>query len=183
MQENEILAQLDLQALAQDKTQLSGQLPLRYFQRLSQELRPLPDDARVQWQLQGLHHMAVDEKTYPGLHLSARAELPMTCQRCLQEAVLPVSVEQDFLFAKGEQASAELDALCEQSVLEFARPFDGVQLLEDELIMALPLVPMHEQCPDILPSSVSSPEFEEAMQARPHPFAVLKDLKKDEKDA
>jgi uncharacterized protein len=48
--------------------------------------------------------------------------------------------------------------------------------VEDELILALPLVPLHEVCPEVLPMSVADPEFEAASE-RPNPFGVLAGLK------
>jgi uncharacterized protein len=49
-------------------------------------------------------------------------------------------------------------------------------LVEDELIMSLPLVPLHEVCPEVLPVSAVDPEFEKAA-AKPNPFGVLAGLK------
>ena len=50
---------------------------------------------------------------------------------------------------------------------------DLQSLVEDELLLALPLVPRHEVCPEPLPL-----EPEPAAPAAAHPFAALAALKR-----
>jgi uncharacterized protein len=50
---------------------------------------------------------------------------------------------------------------------------DLLPLLEDELILAVPLVPRHERCPEPLPLPADEPD---EMPAE-HPFAKLAALK------
>ncbi|MDO5653087.1 MAG: YceD family protein, partial [Brachymonas sp.] len=61
--------------------------------------------------------------------------------------------------------------------LVYGKQFDLLALVEDELLMALPLAPRHETCaaPD-LPVQASDASGEE--NATPHPFAALQQLKK-----
>jgi len=61
-------------------------------------------------------------------------------------------------------------------VLVFQPAFNLLELIEDELIMAQPLVPMHEVCPTVLPTS-AGPVLEEG-PAKANPFAVLQQIKK-----
>mgnify|MGYP000626686765 FL=1 len=46
------------------------------------------------------------------------------------------------------------------------------------LILALPLVPRHEVCPQAVTTEVADEAFDEASE-RPNPFAALAALKKD----
>ena len=63
--------------------------------------------------------------------------------------------------------------------------FDLLAVLEDELLMALPLVPMHEDCPTPVVLSTGETgllhedEAGDAVPAaeKPNPFAVLAQLK------
>jgi len=66
----------------------------------------------------------------------------------------------------------------EEDLLVMLPQFDLLTLLEDELLMALPLVPMHESCPVTPVFSARDPAVE-AEQAKPNPFAVLSQLKKN----
>jgi uncharacterized protein len=50
---------------------------------------------------------------------------------------------------------------------------DFPALVEDELLMALPMVPMHDTCPESIQTQYESPHFED----KPHPFAALARLK------
>ena len=49
-------------------------------------------------------------------------------------------------------------------------------LIEDELLLALPLVPRHEQCPEPLPRAFV--EDDPAIDPADNPFAVLAALKR-----
>ena len=82
---------------------------------------------------------------------------------------------------------AEDDA-SEEDLLVMAPQFDLLGLLEDELLMAIPLVPMHNECPQA--PTLSSGQLETggalgdapgaaaAGSGKPNPFAVLAQLKK-----
>ena len=53
------------------------------------------------------------------------------------------------------------------------------ELIEDELLMALPLVPMHERCPEPLAAPVPDEALPSTGQDdKPHPFAALARLKR-----
>ncbi|RRS04231.1 DUF177 domain-containing protein [Aquabacterium soli] len=144
----------------------------------------------VSWQAQGrLVPQRVGEPQR-WLDLSAHAMLPWVCQRCLQPVVLPVEFERSIRFVADESLAAELDADMDDDVLVTSRSFDLLDLVEDELIMASPLVPRHEECPQPPKMSVSDPgadddEAEEGPEGslsegspRKNPFAVLAQLKK-----
>jgi uncharacterized protein len=52
-------------------------------------------------------------------------------------------------------------------------------VLEDELLMALPVVPMHSRCPQPLPVSLGDSDPTAGTGAPPvHPFASLARLKR-----
>ena len=59
------------------------------------------------------------------------------------------------------------------------RRYGGVP--DDELLMALPVVPRHEECPTSVPLASSDDDFEVANSEKPNPFAALAALRKDGK--
>ena len=65
----------------------------------------------------------------------------------------------------------------EEDVLVLSSDMDVWELIEDELIMAVPLVPKHAVCPTQVAMSVADEAFEAAQEARPNPFAALAKLK------
>ena len=60
-------------------------------------------------------------------------------------------------------------------MLVWSQRFDVLDLVEDELIMALPMVPLHDSCPS-LPASMAVPDIADS-EKRPNPFAVLSQLR------
>ena len=112
------------------------------------------------------------------LHLSATAAVWLTCQRCLQPFEQPLALDTRVRFVRDEAKAEALDAELEEDVLALPRWLDLRTLIEDELLLALPLVPRHEQCPQPLPASAGDlADDVEAPPERPNPFAVLQALK------
>ena len=87
------------------------------------------------------------------LHLHAEASIPLTCQRCLGPVDKPLLVDRWFRFVADEATADAEDEDSEEDVLVFQPAFNLRELVEDELIMAQPLVPMHEVCPVGAPAS------------------------------
>ncbi len=167
---------LDLAAAAREGATLEGRWPLAGFGRL---LEPgLVSDADVAWSARVEARPVAGGEPEIWLHLRAEAVVLRECQRCLQPVALPLRVDRRFLFVDGEEQAAALDADAEEDVLALPRSLDLHELVEDELLLALPLVPRHEACPQPLPMTVPSGEgAEDDAQAPAHPFAALAALK------
>ncbi|HEY1091462.1 MAG TPA: DUF177 domain-containing protein [Burkholderiaceae bacterium] len=167
---------LDLVAFAHEGARLDGEWPAAQFERLADSAAaeaPVANWPDVRWAAQGelREKRGTSGEIWLGLRVEAQAHL--TCQRCLQAVAETVSVERYFHFVSNEAAAAELDADSDDDVLELVRHLDLAELIEDELLLALPLVPRHEICPQPLPT----PAVEEIQEERPNPFAALASLK------
>lgn len=170
-------SRLDVKAFAQAGGVLSGRDPLSKYARLLAETGAQGADRLVQWEARGEAYTDASGFAQVWLHLSASVSLPLTCQRCLGPADIEVAVERAFRFvATEEQAEAE-DEESEEDVLVLSRDFDLRALIEDELLMALPLVPRHEVCPTEVKLAAQDADFEAASAAKPNPFAALAGLK------
>ena len=90
----------------------------------------------------------------------------------------PIDSGRHFVFVPDEDAAAALDDASDDDVLARAPDFDPHAPLEDELLMALPLVPRHEECPEAVPLSAQDADFDAATEERRHPFAALSALRK-----
>jgi len=120
------------------------------------------------------------------LHLSLNTTVLRTCQRCLQPVALPMAVERDFLFAPTEAQAQAWDAERDDAdVLVLSPSFNLLELLEDELLLALPLVPRHDTCPQPLVAPMGEPAAQgEGPESSPNelerdnPFAILAQLKR-----
>jgi uncharacterized protein len=173
---------LDVAALAASGGELGGQWQARDLPRLS-ATQSAPDDlvlAPIQWRLRGHSRPVTGAPAQTWLHLEASTEVWLTCQRCLQAFCLPLAPAVDLQFVRGEDRAAELDAEVEHDVLALGAAIDARELVEDELLLAVPLVPRHEHCPAPLPhSAAGGPEPTPA--AQPSPFAALAGLKRGPK--
>jgi uncharacterized protein len=126
----------------------------------------------VKWALAGEERPVRGGPSEIWLHLTAEATLPMACQRCLQRCDHELGLTRHFQFVPDEASAAELDGEVEHDVLVFARELDLHELLEDELLLDLPLVPRHDVCPQPL---LAAPD---ALPAEEHPFAALAALRR-----
>ncbi len=167
---------LDIPAFAEAGASLSGQEPLGRFERLLAEAEGRGADHPVAWTARGEWRGGQHLRGEPWLHLQARATLSLTCQRCLAPVDVPVQVDRSFRFVADEATALAEDDEAQEDLLVVSRQFDLPALVEDEILMDLPLVPQHETCPQPVSLSVQDPDFEEE-STRPNPFAALARLK------
>ena len=79
------------------------------------------------------------------------------------------------------QTAAAQDDQSEEDVLAMSSSFDVIELIEDELLMELPVAPRHEVCPDPVKTVAADPEFGQDTVQRQNPFALLEKLKTNKK--
>jgi len=155
---------------------------LQNLERLAHESSGLAADSTINWQARAELRPGAGDDADVWLHLTASASIPLTCQRCLTAVDSPIEVDQWYRFVATEEIAMAEDDESEEDLLVMEQQFDLLAVLEDELIMALPVVPMHEVCPVTLPLQTGEPEAAESVK-KPNPFAVLAQLKKPENDA
>jgi uncharacterized protein len=160
---------LNLSAFCKQGQALQGQWPLAGMQRLVAGLAAVPVD-EVSWQVQGQLLPVTGGEAQTWLTLEARAQVLLQCQRCLQPLTEALNLERRFRFVRNEDEAARLDEESEDDVLALPARLDLHELLEDELILALPLVPRHETCPQPLPLPETPAD---AAEPAPKPFAAL----------
>ncbi|MCA3238606.1 MAG: YceD family protein [Curvibacter sp.] len=168
---------LDVLAFARAAAELSAVDTLSLYERLCAETGAAGADRPVRWRAVGRHDTDASGHSRVWLHLDADACLPLTCQRCLGPADIDVTVSREFRFAPTEEQAEAEDEMSEEDVLVLSRDFDLKGLVEDELIMALPLVPRHPECLENLKLSAQDPDFDASSSGQPHPFAALAGLK------
>ncbi|UCE88628.1 MAG: DUF177 domain-containing protein [Pseudomonadota bacterium] len=105
-----------------------------------------------------------------------RAELPLACQRCLEPMLCPVELDLALSLVRSE-AEAERKVLPYEPYVVDVVPMDLSDIIEDELLLELPQVPMHEieQCP--AKSLAKALKNTPAAAEKENPFAVLGELK------
>lgn len=168
---------VDVAAFAERGATVSGVWPLTALDRLREEFHPDVQPAgseSVDWRVAGEARARRGAEPEIWLHLACTARLALVCQRCLQPVDVDVQVERSFQFVASEALAAEIDADSEDDVLALSRTLNLIELIEDELLLGLPLVPRHSTCPQPLRPPADPEPFEE----RANPFAVLGDLKR-----
>lgn len=179
---------IDLWDLVRNQRTLRGAFPLVALSRLVEglpqqvvvrDLASLPEDEQgVVW------YEVTGESRVGGrssMEISAQAMVCVTCQRCLEPMVqtLLENVQFDVV------TQARFDALesedidpDESDVVVGSRQFDLLELLEDQLILAIPYVPKHAQCQPKVPlRDVGVDDDGVDLEQKPNPFDVLARLK------
>lgn len=146
---------------------VQGRVPLSSLERLRDSL--VDTDGEVTYSLE----FDTDELQVPYVEMRIDAGLPLLCQRSLQRFVFPVNIVQRLGLIRDEADEAALPPGYEPLLV----PSDGLlratELVEDELILAVPVVPT-------MPGTEAMERdwpAEEAEQERANPFAALAALK------
>jgi uncharacterized protein len=147
---------------------VEGRLPLSSLRRLRDLLVDAEGEVRFSLDFDQ------DELKVPYVELRLEAALPLLCQRSLQRFELPVQVAQRLGLIRSEADEAALPPGYEALLV----PPDGMvqpaELVEDELILAVPVVPV---APGTEAMERDWPAGQEEQQ-QASPFAALSALKK-----
>jgi uncharacterized protein len=167
---------IDSLKFAADEGCITGKLALTSLHRLADVLvRPT---GWLHCELVGLRETG--EAGKPGLRLRVSGRLDLRCQRCLAEVDFECAIDSRLLLTLpgeneiDEWPAGELEAewLDQYDAIPASRELSVLTLVEDEVLLALPIVPRHADC--LLPVA------EEAgiEESEPSPFAALAGLKK-----
>ncbi|MFS0827900.1 YceD family protein [Pseudomonas phoenicis] len=162
---------VDPRKLADRGVTLQGSLPLADLERLCD---PLSDDVGM---VQAKFDFERDEQHTVVVHTALDVEVKMVCQRCLELVTLPIHSECTYAVVKEGANTQSLPK--GYDVLELGEdPLDLQALIEEELLLALPIVPAHhpEECQQ--PAGADEPEPKDEV-SRSNPFSVLAQLKRD----
>jgi len=190
---------LDILEFARSGREAAGAVRLSQLPRMLNEVpADAPDrDTVFAWQAAGFTQPELqDDRTeapQPYLRLAIHGSAWLTCQRCLTPCEQAFNADPVFRIVRTEEEADEFPLEDDEvEVIVGSRHFDLVDLIEEELLLTLPLVPKHEVCPEIHESLASGadgadgvdsvddvPEQEIEAEERVNPFAALESLKKD----
>ena len=145
-------------------------LPLSRLERLARSL--YNDEGQVAVHLV-FGHDAQHRRTLSG-ELSTR--LTLECQRCLQPVQMTIDGSLELLIVDDEETRAELEQSSQflgDIIVDEKDELDVLMLLEDELLLSLPMVPMHaeQDCNAILKQL--NEEAAAVQDVQVNPFAAL----------
>ncbi|ANJ68135.1 hypothetical protein A9404_12815 [Halothiobacillus diazotrophicus] len=112
--------------------------------------------------------------------ITVRTEVEQACARCLQPMTIPVTGQSLLQFVYSDEQAQHVMDECEPVLMDDEGAVSLVDLLEDEALMAVPSVVMHEhRCQpawreaDDLPGEPAEASDEPTEPERPNPFAEL----------
>ncbi len=106
---------------------------------------------------------------------TASASVTMSCQRCLEPVRLTLQAAFHDAVVRDEAAAEGLPEELEPIVA--GHSLAPAEVIEDELLLVLPIVPRHEDSVACGPRAKVLERQKKAEQKQPNPFAVLKNLK------
>lgn len=148
----------------------SGNLPLAGLPRLAASLADTVGECSYRVEF------GRDEFGVAFVELAAEAALPLICQRTLERFELPVRIEQRLGLIRDEREEPSLPPGYEPVLLPEDARLVPAELIEDELILAVPVVPVKPGTEAVQVDWPAEVE-EEAEDERPNPFAALSALK------
>jgi uncharacterized protein len=167
---------IDVRHWCQSAKQLAGQNLLFYYERLMQETRAQGAENPVVWSVRAESRSGQSGQSQAWLYLEVTLDIPLTCQRCLGNVIEHLYIQRSFRFVDSESQAEQQDDESEEDLLVASRDFDLAALIEDEVLMDLPVVPRHAVCPVPVKLATADPDFELA-SVTPNPFAALSTLK------
>ncbi len=156
---------VDASRMVQARRFFAGKLPLASFRRLRESLAAVEGEASYELEF------GKDELGVAYLAVRVDADLPLTCQRTLEAYREPVHVDQRLGLIGEESEEAALPPGYEPLLIP-----DGelslADVIEDELILALPVVPLKPGAP------LEWHDEGAVEESEPNPFAALGTLRK-----
>ncbi|MBI3284563.1 MAG: DUF177 domain-containing protein [Burkholderiales bacterium] len=160
---------IDAFSFCQQEEQQSGTMLIADLPRLSKECASTA--GALSWSLAG----SKDKLGHPQLMLTVAGSVQLMCQRCLTPFAFEIDSESILILARSEDNADEIEALLaddEVDVVVGSKAFKVVDLIEDEMLLAIPQSPKHAVCPD----EQSGAAVDAEASKKESPFAVLKKI-------
>ena len=161
---------LNFRQKAKTGFEIQGKLPIKSLKRLNEIL--LSDEGKLQAELKFGFAGHI-----PFIRGHITAELQLKCQRCMQPMQYHVDNEFKLGLVLNEEQMNKLPDDFEPYLVEDDTNHLA-DMLEDELLLSLPLVAMHDfECSEhVSIQETQQDEEQEPAKEKDNPFSVLKDL-------
>lgn len=163
---------IDSLDFARNGQKISGEVPVAELPRLQDALEGTR--GVLSYTVQGV----VDKQGTPALDVSIAGSCQLRCQRCLNGLDYAVQLDTRLLLRNQES----LDTLGDNVAGGEEEEFDSIladahlnvlDLLEEEILLSLPIAPKHEL------GACQATDSENTREKEQHPFAVLAKLKRN----
>jgi len=161
---------LDIDPLADGQAAIDFAIPLAEFPRLSPQL------ANTNGEMRGAVHFS-REIGMPVAEVQVAGELALTCQRCF--GPMSISIDQQERVAMvADAAEADRVPAGRETILAPGRQISLRDLVEEELLLAIPIVPLHEPEECEAQPTEETPERDAPAEDVQRPFEQLGELLK-----
>lgn len=152
---------------------IAGQLAFARMERLVEVVENTEDSAEIALTF------ATDEQGVPHVRGQVSAKVILICQRCLEPMTVPIDIEMDLGIVGSDDEAKRLPGQYDPLVVR-EQPLAVAELIEDEILLALPAIPRHDGAVCAAANMAAREEQNgDAEDAEPNtnPFAVLAQLK------
>ena len=192
MNRNQVLPQVELPAdpkalsrvdfCAPQSYRGTGFLEISALPRVAEEVSSIEPGDGFHWQMKTLFENSPGSEPRQILELAIKGRIHLICQSCLQGCGLDLDQESQFvLVATEEQADAFPMEDDQYEPLVTSQHFDLLGLIEDEILLSMPLIPKHldQACQPHVSSFGGDAEGLESSEKPQNPFNILKNMKKN----
>lgn len=178
MTEASLPKRLEASRLAADEQTINGSITVteQVFERFQQAVEAVV--APIEFVL----HFYRDPEGHSVLEGTLKTQVNMTCQRCLGSAGIELDGEFQLGLAYSDEKAKHLPKAYEPALMDEKGCVDPWELIEDELILALPMFANHPEGECEMAQLASEPEETlietDSDSEKENPFAVLAKLKK-----
>ncbi len=164
---------VDPRKLAEREVRITGQASVKEMPRVGSYLCEDSDVIDVNLLF------SLDERRIRIITGDAKGRVHMTCQRCLEAVQVDVQAEFNLAIAFNEEKAKQLPRYYDPLIVE-DEEIELLHVIEEELILSLPLVPYHTDC-SIQTQFGDADMAEKPENEKPNPFKVLAQLKANKK--
>lgn len=157
---------IDVEKFARAQDRYVGQLEAAALSRLKGMVNP--SSKPLKYEIQG----ALTERREPQIQCTIRGAVYLQCQRCLGDLFLEMKNSSTIIFVESEDKLPLIEDEDESvDYVILPESLDLMALIEEEIILALPLVPRHPEgeCKEL--------SAQKDQEQKASPFAVLAKLK------
>jgi len=159
---------MDIWRMVANQRRFEGSVPLAQMPRLVEVLADSDGECRYAVEFYR------DPLKIDVMHMQLSASLPLICQRSLERFMHQVEIDQRLGLISEESQEAAMPEGMEAVLVDRSGEVSPLELIEDELLLAVPLVPVSPNASELDPEWVHDEAVEED---KPNPFAALQTLK------
>ena len=168
---------IDPLRLVEARRVLHGSLPLAEMPRLLESVSDAEGDVTVSLEF------GVDVEGIRYMRGSLQAQVTLECQRCLESMVFPIDSQFALALVRSMEQAEALPSHYEPLLLD-GEPLFLRDVIEDELLLTLPIIPRHEEAEcSVTADALRTKDLQTDADRtdKPNPFSVLANLKIDGK--